>query len=228
MDSSPLPASESLTLATRHLLARFASSTEGKAFYLAGSAALALYLGHRPVRDADLMAGANRLNPADRRDLMATLHELDPELRVETARNGLLAVRAGSGVRLKLFYYPYPLLASHEHLEGCVVASRIDLALMKLAAIISRGSRRDFLDLYLLTRTLPLEEILIRAPEKFGHVDDFVLQALKGLGDLGDAIGEPMPRLTVDVAWPDVEAWIESEVHRLTLRHLGAHEGAGR
>ena len=54
---------------------------------------------------------------------------------------------------------------------------------MKLGAMISRGTRRDFVDLYLLCRELPLAAALARADEKFGHVGDFALQAWKALAD---------------------------------------------
>ena len=83
---------------------------------------------------------------------------------------------------------------------------------MKLGAIISRGSRRDFVDLHLLCRELPLAGLLERATEKFGHVGDFALQAMKGLADTGAAAGEPMPGLSGRLDWEEVEAWISSEV----------------
>ena len=65
-------------------------------------------------------------------------------------------MRAGDGVPLRLFYYPYPLVAPTEEVAGLAIASAPDLGLMKLGAIITRGSRRDFVDLYLLCRELPL------------------------------------------------------------------------
>jgi len=77
--------------------------------YLAGSAALALYAGHRPVRDLDLMSGTNRLTSPERRDLLGDLLDLDPDTEVETARDGYLFVRLGGGVVVRLYYYPYPL-----------------------------------------------------------------------------------------------------------------------
>src|SRR5262249_1038689 len=156
-------------------------------FYLAGGAGLALYLGHRPIADLDLMTATNRLTPQERRDLLAALLALDPETEVETARDGYLFVRSGDGVGLPFYYYsssPYPLVAAAEEIAGLQVAAAVDLGLMKLGAIISRGSRRDFLDLYLLCRELPLATLLDRAGDKFGHVRDFPLQALKGLADL--------------------------------------------
>jgi hypothetical protein len=190
-------------------------------FYLAGSAALALYVAHRPVRGLDLMAGTHRLTSPDRRDLMETLLPASPGVKVETARDGFLHVRAASGVGAKLFYYPYPLIAPLEDLRGLPVASAVDLGLMKIGAIISRGTKRDFVDLYLLCRQLPLAHLLERAPEKFGHVRDFPLQALKGLADLEQTEGEPMPRLAVEVEWAEVEEWVRTEVRELGRRYVG-------
>ncbi len=189
--------------------------------YLAGSAALALYTGHRPVRDLDLMSGTNRLTSPERRDLLGDLLDLDPDTEVETARDGYLFVRLGGGVGVKLYYYPYPLAEPFEELGGLAVISAVDLGLMKLGAIISRGTRRDFVDLYLLCRSLPLATLLERAEDKFGHVRDFPLQALKGLADLSLVEGEPMPRLAVPVEWGDVEAWLRGQVRELGRARVG-------
>jgi hypothetical protein len=97
---------------------------------------------------------------------------------------------------------------------------------MKLGAIISRGTRRDFVDLYLLCRQVPLAALLERSEDKFGHVRDFRLQALKGLADLTATEGEPLPRLAVPVDWEEIEAWLRSEVRELGRAHVGlAPEG---
>ncbi|HSS52831.1 MAG TPA: hypothetical protein VLX28_28135, partial [Thermoanaerobaculia bacterium] len=64
---------ESLAPRSQELLARLAPLPWAEDFYLAGSAALALYAGHRPVTDLDLMSNANRLTSPDRRDLLASL-----------------------------------------------------------------------------------------------------------------------------------------------------------
>lgn len=191
--------------------------------YLAGSAALCAYIGHRPVRDLDLM-GYNRLTSPQRRDLLQDLLRLDGDIRVETARDGFLYVRfpesrGHTGVRF--YYYPYPLIDAEEEVAGMSVASALDLGLMKLGAITSRGSRRDFLDLYLLCRQLPLEHLLERCQEKFGHVRDFALQALKGLADLDHARRDPMPDSFGEVTWVEVEAWVEGDVRDLARRRLG-------
>lgn len=221
MASLTLEHTESLSPRAQELLSRLATRAWADDFYLAGSAALALYTGHRPVRDLDLMTGTNRLTSSERRDLLGDLLALDPDTEVETARDGYLYVRLLGGVGLRLYYYPYPLIEPFEDLGGLAVISAVDLGLMKLAAIISRGTRRDFVDLYVLCRALPLAELLHRAEDKFGHVRDFPLQALKGLADLSQLEGEPMPRLALPLDWEEVEAWLRTEVRELGRAKAG-------
>ncbi|MEP7011226.1 MAG: nucleotidyl transferase AbiEii/AbiGii toxin family protein [Acidobacteriota bacterium] len=224
---------ESLAPASAALAARFGAAEWGPDFYLAGSAALALYLGHRPVRDLDLMSNANRLTPPDRRDLLGALLEIEPGAEVETARDGYLFVRmpgassGAAGVGVRFFYYPYPLADAFEEIDGLSVASAVDLGLMKLGAIISRGTRRDFVDLYLLCRRLPLPALLARAEDKFGHVRDFPLQALKGLADFSAAVDEPLPKLSEPLDWSAVESWFGEQVRTLGREHAGLGEPKG-
>ncbi len=170
------------------------------------------------------MSSTNRLKSPSRRDLLETLLTIDPALRVETARDGYLFARTGSGPALRFFYYPYPLIDPLLAFSALEVASPVDLGLMKIAAIISRGTRRDFVDLYLLAQELPLAGLLKRSREKFGHVLDFPLQALKSLVDFSLVHGEKMPRLhgaasTLD--WGQVEVWLRDQVQTLGRAHAG-------
>lgn len=224
---------DALAPASRGLLSALAARGWAADFYLAGSAALALYLAHRPVVGLDLMSGAGisrnagRLASPERRDILADLLALDPGFTVETARDGYLSARSGAGVPLRLYHYPYPLVGPLTEAAGVAVASPPDLGLMKVAAIISRGTRRDYLDLHLLCRHLPLDDLLARAGEKFGHVRDFPLQALKGLADLEQAPHEPLPALVEEVTWEDVAEWTRGEVRRVTRERVGLEGGAG-
>ena len=216
-----IKASDGLAEESRHLLAGLSQLEWGSDFYLAGSAALTLYLQHRPVRDLDLMSPVRRLQSIERRDLLQDLLRLDDETRVETARDGFLYVRSGSGVAVRLYFYPYPLVQAEESFAEVAVASPLDLGLMKLGAVISRGTRRDFVDLYLLCREIPLTRLLERSLDKFGHVGDFPLQALKGLADLSQIQGEAMPKLSRPLSWEEVESWLDEEVRSLGRQYVG-------
>lgn len=213
---------ESLSAEAAQRLHRLGERTAFGDFYLAGSAALALYLAHRTVRSLDWMTAHKRLSSPERRDLLQALLDADAATRVETARNGYLYVRMGP-VPVRFFHYPYPLVEPLAAAPdgGAEVVSATDLGLMKLGAIISRGHRRDFVDLYLLCREIPLEHLLERAEGKFGHVRDFPLQALKGLADLSLVEGEPMPKLHEPLDWQTVEDWVRAEVRRLGRVRVG-------
>jgi hypothetical protein len=192
--------------------------------YLAGSAGLALHLAHRRVRDLDFMSASNRLTGPERRDLLADLRTFDTSTAVETARDGYLYVRLASGVALRFFHYPYPLVEEESEIGGVAVASLPDLGLMKLAALVSRGAKRDFADLYAIDRAHPIERLLDRGADKFGHVGDFALQALKALTDWSETEGEPMPEIAVAGEpapdWPALQRWLAATAVRLTERHL--------
>lgn len=228
---------EVLDDASRRLASHLASLDFAPDCYLAGGAALALYLGHRPARSLDLMGYFRLLSP-QRRDILQALLAPPAGLiapKVETARDGYLslsfAIASYAGdetgnepeppTKVRLFYYPYPLIDAEHEIESLAVASALDLGLMKLGAIISRGTRRDFVDLFLLCKQLPLAELLERSVEKFGHVRDFPLQALKGLADISIAVQEPMPRLLSAVEWDEVEAWLRGEVRELARQYVG-------
>lgn len=210
---------DALTPAARTWLPRLAAESVGD-FYLAGSAALALHLGHRLVGHLDLMSAVVRLAPADRRDRLQWLLAQDSALKVETARDGYLMVRDQNRVELQFFWYPYPLIEPTEAAEGCEVASLLDLALMKLGAVISRATARDLADLERITDVLPLATILDRAPEKFGHVVDFPLQALKALADL-EVLGEGD-----DAETARLRDWGRSAARELGRVHLGLDSAA--
>jgi hypothetical protein len=214
---------EALSPRAQALVGRLAAAPWARDFYLAGAAALALYLGHRPVAELELASAVNRLGAAERRRVLASLLALDVAARVETDRDGCLAMRAGDGVPLGLRHYPYLPVGPGEEMDGLAVASPADLGLMMLDAMAGGGgSRRDLVELYLLCRELPLADLLDRAGERFGQAaGDFrrqALQALDRLASLVDLPGLGLPRLAVEVGWEEVEAWVEGEVRTIGRR----------
>ena len=145
------------------------------------------------------MAGTNRLTGPERRDLLAGLLALRPRHRVETARDGYLFVRAGRRGGRALLLLPLP---AGRPLRG--LAARGGLGRRPRADEARRDHQprhpaRLRRPLPALPR-LPLAELLDAPADKFGHVRDFPLQALKGLADLSQVEGEPMPRLARPLA----------------------------
>lgn len=220
---------------TARCLRRLVEAPLSERFYLAGGAALALQLDargivHRRPRGLDLMSATDDLKSPRRRDLMAEIVSRSPRVEIETARDGYLYLRFDGDVPVRFYHYPYPSVERPSFVDAgpaadssrrLDVASLIDLGLMKLGAIISRGTRRDFVDLYLICRQIPFERLLAPAKEKFSRVRDFPLQAMKGLGDRSIAERDPMPRIHPDLSWKSVTDWLDCEVRDSIRRDLG-------
>ena len=130
-------------------------------------------------------------------------------------------MRLADGVAARFYHYPYPLIEPPLNREGVALASLADLGLMKIAAIISRATRRDVLDLAAICRAIPLATLLERSAEKFGHVGDFPLQAMKALADRSDFENEPLPGELDAEEWRRVEEWLAAEMERLGRQHAG-------
>ena len=90
-------------------------------------------------------------------------------------------------VDFSLFYYPYKLIGKTERYKGIEIASIEDVAAMKVGALVQRGKRRDFIDLFYLLQKFSLKEILKFTLKKFpGYQEMLVLRALIYFEDAED------------------------------------------
>jgi hypothetical protein len=81
------------------------------------------------------------------------------------------------------------------------VADVRDIALMKLAAISGRGSRKDFIDLHTILRDGPtLRDHFALLPRKYGASRINAYRSLKSLTHFDDAEAEPG---VVRSGWPE-------------------------
>jgi len=85
------------------------------------------------------------------------------------------------GLHVGFFSYGYLLLEPVATVRKYPHASLLDIGLMKLDAVIGRGSRKDFYDLYVITRQIPLPDLLHAGERKYPQVRDFPLMATRGL-----------------------------------------------
>ncbi|MGB7592807.1 MAG: nucleotidyl transferase AbiEii/AbiGii toxin family protein [Terriglobia bacterium] len=92
-----------------------------------------------------------------------------------------------------------------ESFHGIQVADPRDIAGMKSSAVASRGSRRDFVDLYAVSQKYGLEKLLQTFRKKFAKVNYSMVHVLKSLTYFEDAEQEPMPDVLVPLAWNDAK-----------------------
>jgi predicted nucleotidyltransferase component of viral defense system len=200
-------APEDLATAYRDL----SSALQGTDSYLAGGTALALMEGHRISVDLDVMSPT--FSDPDRLIDVLRAHGLMFETTMTAARTLYVNL---SGIQASFFGYAYPLLEPvQDPGDGLLpLAHRDDIAAMKLAAIASRESRKDFVDLWLLVsrhRTLPhYLELYQRKYETrdVGHV-------IRSLTYFDDADAEPALRLIAPLSWERIKADFRSWVGAL-------------
>jgi predicted nucleotidyltransferase component of viral defense system len=200
-----------LSTATQKNLARVAKTSLGERFYLGGGTAVALHLGHRRSYDLDFFIRDWDF-PIDlpRREL-APLGELDV-----IQEEGKTFIATLDGEQISFFIYPYPLVDSPLMFEGIQIAGLSDLAAMKLDAISSRGTKRDFVDLYQICQNaFPLQEAIQRFERKYADVRYSMIHLLKSLRYFKDAEPDPMPQMLVPLEWPEVKRFFKAEVQRL-------------
>jgi hypothetical protein len=180
------------------------------AFFLAGGSALALHLGHRISLDLDFFSQREYSMP----ELLARFQALG-RLSIESQSPDTF-VGELNGVRLSFFTYPYPLLGEVVLCEGIQLASLLDIALMKIAAIGQRGRKRDFIDLYFLCQDqFTLDNLLRDMPRKFPNIEYPSYHLLRALAYFDDAEDDEMPKMIKPIEWKTVRSFFVREVNRL-------------
>lgn len=81
------------------------------------------------------------------------------------------------------------------------------------AAIIGRGTKKDFIDLFFLLKQFSLKEILDLYLQKYPDGSLFV--AMKSLAYFEDAEQDPMPFMFAHVDWDEIKAEIRLAVSAL-------------
>lgn len=200
-----------LSTTTQGNLARIAETSLGERFYLGGGTAVALHLGHRQSYDLDLFTQEWDF-PLD-----LPRRELAPLGEVEVIhQEGKTFIATLDGEQISFFVYPYPLVDALSMFEGVRIAGLSDLAAMKLDAISSRGTKRDFVDLYQICQDVfSLREAIRRFERKYADVRYSMVHLLKSLHYFQDAEPDPMPHMLVPLEWPEVKRFFKGEVQRL-------------
>jgi len=190
---------ESLTKDTERVLEALSGAGLIENFYLAGGTALALYYGHRFSVDLDWFAESFSCTPAFREGL-SRIGKLSIDSESENTLNGSL-----DGVRVSFFEYPYPLIAPKIQYKNIYLASKPDIAVMKLEAVARRGTYKDFIDLYFLLKEYNLEELLGFLKKKFAGIEYNEIHLVKSLTYFEDVEEGEMPEMITETKWSDVK-----------------------
>lgn len=182
-----------------------------RGFYLGGGTGLAFLLGHRESHDLDFFRTA-----AFRESLLVIRLRRAGRFSLERKEEGTVQGQF-ENTRVSFFHYPYPLLEKVRQISGAAVASPLDIACMKLDAISSRGTKRDFIDLYVVIQESgrTLQEFLGAFTKKYASLEYNLLHVKKSLVYFDDAERDPMPTMTAPIAWDAVKKFFIEEIKKL-------------
>ena len=204
---------ECLEPAAAELLPSVARALSSYAPVLAGGTALALQVGHRMSVDFDFFT-ARHFEPA------AVLQDLQ---RASTPVD-VLQLQAGTlvalvhGVKVSLFEYPYPFVEPVSSFQGASVAGVLDIAAMKLVAILQRGAKRDFVDLWAVLQHAPFRQVAHVALLRFGPTLLEPIVIGKALVWFADADTQPDPRWCgTPVEWSAIKRFFRSSTPQFVL-----------
>jgi hypothetical protein len=178
-----------------------------------------LQIGHRVSTDLDWFSTTQPLLAPEREAISLALGK-SGKFEVASEQDGMLYTRL-FGVDVSLIHQRHPLLEPTVEYRDVHLASPTDIGLMKLAAINSRGTRRDFVDLFCVREIVPLDRLLELATVKYADRPSFLAIAARALAYFEDAEQQAMPTMLAPVNWAEVKAYCEAAAQRLARRLSG-------
>lgn len=180
-------------------------------FFLGGGTGLALQIGHRRSVDFDFFS-------PDPFDTVKMVRRLDAIGTFELFHQDKDTINGSlDGVKLSFFHYRYPLVRPCLAYDSIAIASKLDIAAMKLEAIAGRGGKKDFVDLYFLLKEFSFGEIFAAYAEKFGTRIANRYHVFKSLVYFADAEEEAMPEMLKKASWPQIKKTIVAAVKKSAI-----------
>jgi len=195
---------------TKAILAVLEKSEIIQKAYLAGGTALSLQLGHRISYDLDFFTQEE----FDEQMLLPEIKKISNFQLEKIAWRTILGKFAD--VKFSIFYYKYPLLYAAKKFGMIKITEIRDIAAMKIAAIASRGTKRDFVDLYFICKEIvSLPNAIQLYDKKYKNLAATEMHIMKSLIYFDDAEPDEMPKMLKKVEWSDVKKYFEYEVRKL-------------
>lgn len=183
--------------------------------YLAGGSALALQFGHRRSEDFDFFS-PHGFSPDTLSEGLSKFGIFET-----TFAKGITLLGEFEGVKFSYFQYQYPLVdqtLTHEHIA---IAKPKDIAAMKLAAIMDRGKKRDFIDLYILAhRDMSFDAMFDFYDQKYHALENNVFSLMRAMNYFDEAETTKMPEMLIPLSWEEVKKFFVVESMRLAKKYL--------
>lgn len=205
-----------LSLDAKTALALLGKSKLVKDAYLAGGSALALYFGHRYSHDLDFFS-KKKFDPIK---LSHTLSK-SGSFKEEVAK-GISLIGTFNKVKFSYFQYDYPQIAPLRNFMDVYLAHPHDIAAMKINAVMDRGTKRDFVDMFELVKAgFSIEKIFSFYEKKYGKLSNNIFSIIKSLQYFDDAENSDMPQMIKKITWGEVKDFFAKESMRLAKKYIG-------
>lgn len=188
--------------------------------YLAGGTALALHLGHRTSLDLDFYTKRHFNSEIVYKDFQENFKRekiSEPDFAEDTLKFRL------NITDLSFFRYNYPLIRPLSSWESTQLASLEDIIAMKTEAIITRGLKRDFVDLYFAIKKYGIKEILEFYKEKYPQAYN-EYKCILALTYFEDAEKRDQGRKRIfiysGITWPKIKKFLIEEVKKYQEKWL--------
>ena len=160
---------------------------------LVGGTSLALQIGHRKSIDIDLFGILN----VEFDILIDELKTLGEVVLLKNSKNihSLLI----NDIKVDIVNYNYKWLKNKMTIDNIYFATIEDIAAMKLNAIMGRGSKKDFIDLYFILKNYTLSTLIDLYSQKY-H-DGSIFLVVKSLAYFDDADEQEMPFMFHNTSW---------------------------
>ena len=122
-----------------------------------------------------------------------------------------------NGVKVDIVNYDYPWIDALVAEDNIRLASPKDIAAMKVNAVMGRGTKKDFIDVYFLLRHFSFEELIKLYLTKYTDGSEY--RALLSMTYFADADPQPMPYMFENVDWVTVKDKIRKEVEDYSRNH---------
>jgi len=191
---------------TLELLNAIVTLPQTKEMRLVGGTALALQYGHRQSIDLDFFGSF----VGDKEELIDSLKQIG-RLSVNNQTNKIFQTTINNVKVDFVDYSRYNWIDSPVIENNIVLASPQDIAAMKVNAAIGRGTKKDFVDIYVLLQHYSLSQIFDFYRLKYPEYSDY--RALLSLSYFEDAEEQDMPRLFINTTWEEMKQTIITAIN---------------
>jgi len=148
---------ETVESGTLSVLRRLQNLPVLKDFYLVGGTALSLKYGHRISIDLDLFSHIG----FDKEEILSALNkEFGEEFVYEHSHINWGIFCFINDIKVDIIHYDHPIIKDIHTEDGIRMYSDEDIIAMKFNAVLGRGKKKDFWDIYELLHHYSLDEMI--------------------------------------------------------------------